>query len=282
MPGGEGSASDEPQRRRGLRPSGATSWSEHLAAWAIPEEILAAAPESPYGFSVEVFSRIADRAITGPLDPAGRVVAEALPEGGTIVDVGCGAGAASLPHVATASRIIGVDASPGLLEAFAERADAAGVDHVEIHGTWPAIAAEVPAADVVVCRHVAYNLPDLAEALRRMTDLAGVRAVLHLTTEHPLAWVAPYWKRLHGVTRPDRPTVDDAVAVARGVGVEVEVERWQEPLDLAAASEEHQLGFLRRRLCLDGSRDPELRDALVDLGIPENRPVATLSWPGTG
>jgi hypothetical protein len=153
------------------------------------------------------------------------------------------------------------------------RAEAAGVDHVEILGRWPDIAGEVPVADIVVCRHVAYNIPDLAGALLRMTEHARARVVIHLTTEHPLAWMAPYWTRLHGVIQPDRPTVDDAVSVARELGIDVQVERWEERFDLAGGDEERQLAFLRRRLCLDVDRDTELRDIHAELGVPENRPV---------
>src|SRR5260370_12836119 len=43
--------------------SAAEQWTQALAAWAIPPEILAAAPESPWGFPTEGFARRAD---TGP------------------------------------------------------------------------------------------------------------------------------------------------------------------------------------------------------------------------
>ena len=43
-------------------------WSRQLAAWAIPETVLAAAPESPWGFPPGLFARSADRALT-PCSP---------------------------------------------------------------------------------------------------------------------------------------------------------------------------------------------------------------------
>jgi SAM-dependent methyltransferase/GNAT superfamily N-acetyltransferase len=256
-------------------------WREQLESWAIPADILARAPASPYGFSVDVFSRIADDAVARPPDVAARRALEVLADGDVVLDVGCGAGAAGLPLASRAGRLVGVDESPDLLAAFAVRAERLGVDHLEVRGRWPDIAGEVPAADVVVCRHVAYNVPDLDPFLARLTDHARRRVVLHLTTEHPLAWTTPYWERLHGVGRPAGPTVEDAVAVAREVAVEPSEERWSEPFDLGDATLDDQVAFLGRRLCLGQDRDEELRRALAEIGVPGPRPVATLWWPGT-
>jgi SAM-dependent methyltransferase len=262
----------------------ADRWRAKLEARAIPASIAAAAPESPYGFPVDLFARFADDAMAGPLDRSAEGAGEALPDGGELLDVGCGAGAASLPlarQTGRVGRVTGVDESAPLLEAFARRADPLGIDHVEIMGRWPDVAADVPPADVVVCRHVAYNVPDLGPFLRRLTDHGRRRVVLHLTLEHPLAWMAPYWERLHGVPPVDGPTLDDAVAVAAEVGIEVELETWEESFDVAAGTVGTRLDFLRRRLCLHPDRDGELRAALDDFGTPKVRPVATVWWPGT-
>ena len=75
----------------------AERWSEALAGWAIPEEILAVAPESPWGFPTEVFVTAAREALVAPPTPTHRRALEALPLGGVVLDVGAGAGAASLP-----------------------------------------------------------------------------------------------------------------------------------------------------------------------------------------
>ena len=45
----------------------ATRWADALAAWAIPDEILAEAPESPWGFPSPVFAEAATSALTEPL-----------------------------------------------------------------------------------------------------------------------------------------------------------------------------------------------------------------------
>jgi hypothetical protein len=96
-------------------------WAAMLGGWAIPDELVAAAPESPYFFDPEVFIEIADTALERREDTASEAVArEALPPSGTVLDVGVGAGAASLPL--NPGRVVGVDPSRELLAAFAERA----------------------------------------------------------------------------------------------------------------------------------------------------------------
>ncbi|MGH9245037.1 MAG: class I SAM-dependent methyltransferase [Acidimicrobiales bacterium] len=259
----------------------ADRWRQQLEAWAIPDEILRGAPESPYGFSVDTFSRIADEALEQRPDAATRRALEALPAGGDVLDVGCGAGAASLPLAARAGGLVGVDESADLLAAFVERADRLGVHHSEVHGRWPDVADRVPAADVVVTRHVVYNVPDLGDFVVRLTDHARHRVVVHLHGAHPMTWTAPYWERMHGLERPAGPKVDDAIAVAESVGLAVAVEPGEEEFGIGGATEEEQVAFLRRRLCLGHDRDRELYEAVRELGVPNPRPVATLWWPGT-
>ncbi len=61
-----------------------------------PEEILAVAPESPWGFPTEVFVTAAREALVAPPTPTHRRALEALPLGGVVLDVGAGAGARAL------------------------------------------------------------------------------------------------------------------------------------------------------------------------------------------
>src|SRR5579864_8046761 len=104
----------------------AQQWTQMLASWAIPEQILAAAPESPWGFPADLFARRADKA-ANQLTPANRRALEVLPKGGTVLDVGCGAGAASLPLAHQAGHLVGVDPSESMLDAFRARVQAAGI-----------------------------------------------------------------------------------------------------------------------------------------------------------
>lgn len=107
----------------------------------------------------------------------------------------------------------------------------------------------------------------------------GFRArTTEMTAEHPLAWLCPLWQRLHGLDRPTRPTVDDAVAALREFGLAVELKRWDEPSPWNEFGDE-----VTACLCLPADRDPDIRTALLDLGLPhERRLMTTLWWPPTG
>jgi SAM-dependent methyltransferase len=253
-----------------------SAWDAELRAWAIPDEIIAAAPVSPYGFGVALFDRRAEEAMRRRTPSQARA-AEALPDGGTVLDVGCGGGAAAMPLAGRAGRLIGVDQQTSMLEAFAARADALGVAHEEIEGTWPEVADATPEADVVVCHHVLYNVAALAPFARALTDHARRRVVAEISAEHPLAWMRPLWKRFHDLERPDGPTSGTAIAALGGLGYDVEAETREETSPWDAGDE--LVGFCRTRLCLAADRDDEVAEALRDAGLPRpGRRLVTLWW----
>lgn len=257
----------------------ADRWRDALAAWAIPDEILAAAPESPYGFSVDLFARVADaRHAEG--SPATRRALEALPDGGTVLDVGAGAGAASLPLAAKAGRLVAVDESPGMLEAYAQRAEAAGVEHATVQGRWPEAASAAPVADVVVCRNVLYNVADVDGFVAALTGHARVRVVIEFQAEHPLAWTNPYFEAIHRIRRPLDPTADDAIAAIAESGVDARHVRWTAPSMIGTLDRDELVGFLRRRLCVGAERDGEIAAAVGHLPPPAEREVVACWWDG--
>jgi len=263
--------------------SPAEQWQAALAAWAIPPAILAAAPESPWGYPTSLFAGRADAALAQDT-PSSTVARAALPAGGVVLDVGCGAGAASLPLAVQAGTLIGVDPSPDLLAAFETRARATGRAVRTLQGHWPAIAPQTPVADVVVCHHVAYNVPDLPAFVQALTDHARRRVVLELTARHPLSDFNDLWLRFHGIVRPTEPTADTAEAVLRAMGVAPERRDWiAPPLGEALLDPADLVALTRRRLCLPATRDPEIAAALAEHGAGPSpaRAVVTLWWPGT-
>src|SRR5215218_1724274 len=235
-------------------------WREQLDGWAIPAEILAAAPESPWGFPVGLFRSRARRAGEGPPTPSTTEAARHLPDGGSVLDVGAGAGAASLPLAGLAGRLVGVDESPAMVAAFLAAAGAAGVAAEGVEGRWPDVAGQVTQADVVVCHHVLYNVPDLAPFAAALTGHARRRVVCELTERHPLAGLAV---DRTDCEQPDRFGFDDF---------------------------DELVAFTRRRLCLPPARDGEVAGALLEEGTRQvgrvwvsgqPRRVTTLSWPGS-
>jgi len=242
----------------------ADRWRDALRAWAIPDEILETAPESPYGFPLELFRHRTERAVER--EPTATTVRalEALPKDGTVLDVGVGGGATSLPLAGRASRITGVDGSADMLETFETAAASAGVEAVGVLGTWPDIAADVEPADVVVCGHVFYNAQELEPFVGELTAHASHRVVVELTDRHPWAWMHDLWMRFHQLERPDGPTPDDAEAVLRELGPQIERDDRVEAGSGGFERRDDAVALVRRRLCLRPDRDPEVAVALGD------------------
>ena len=239
-----------------------------------------------------------DGTLTDPT-PSRRRALEALAGGGSVLDVGCGVGQSSLSlalgtgtpggsaeHVVGAAPggsvelVVGVDSWDHLLARFAVRADRLGVPHAEVRGMWPAVAAAVPMADVVVCHHVLYYVDDLTPFVRALTMRARRRVVVEIPAVHPHVWMRPLWLRLHGTSTPSGPELGDALAALREGGLRVHVERWTDSRDPWAGQEASMVGHLCDRLALSAGRAPELRALLREFGLPpRSREMATLWWP---
>jgi len=251
-------------------------WRQSLESLALPPELVARAPESPWGFAVSLFDRLADEAMTGQT-PSRRAATALLGDGGAVLDVGCGGGAASMPLVPLARRVIGVDESAVMLEAFAARADRLGVAHLEVLGRWPDVAEAAPPVDVAVCHHVLYNVADLAPFVRALSAAASRGVVVEQTATHPLAWLVPLWRRLHGLERPPGPTIDDLLPALGELGIEPQAARWSQASPWQAGVGD-VVAFVRRRLCLTADRDDDVRSALATEGVPATREMTTVWW----
>ena len=255
--------------------SAAQQWQADLAAWAIPDEILSQAPQSPWIHPVEMFT--VTQAV--PDSPSHQRARAAL-AGGSLLDVGCGGGRASMAVADDASLAIGVDGSAQMLQAYATAAQERGLQYQTIEGTWPDVAAETPSADVVVCHHVVYNVAQIVPFLQALHDHARRRVVLELPARHPLSSMNPLWERFWQLKRPTRPTAMDLVAIAEAMGFEPKVELWQDEQWGArvALPEAERVRYARIRLCLTQERDAEIAAALLQEQDAQPREVATVWW----
>jgi len=254
----------------------AGQWRDDLAAWAIPPEILALAPESPWIHPVAMFTvdgEIAD-------SPSHRRAREGLLEGGSVLDIGCGGGRAAMALVPPAAHVIGVDHQAGMLEQFAAAAAERGVAHQEVLGDWPDSSPRTPVADVVVCHHVAYNVAEIVPFLEALTAHARRRVVVEIPTAHPLASMAPLWRQFWNLERPTGPTAENLLLVALEAGIGASMQTWVDDSFSATSktSAAEQARFMRIRLCLDPQREPEVAAALAAAGPPPAREMATIWW----
>jgi SAM-dependent methyltransferase len=248
--------------------SAAQRWADELAAWTIDPHILAAAPESPYGFPPRLSGSGRGSAVT--LD----AVRGGLP--GSVLDVGCGGGAASIP--AGAAELLAVDESEAMLARF--RAAAGDTPVRAWCGRWPDVADRVPAADVAVAANVVYNVPDVVAFVTALTRHARRRVVVELTDVHPWTSLGPLWRRFHGQDRPEGPTSALFAEVLGEFGIAPESRSWERPDPFRDGSPEDVLAFTRRRLCLPASREPEVAAAMARFADDRPRTATAFWWPG--
>ena len=265
-------------------------WREDLAGWAIPEHITASAPESPWVLPRQVFARRADRQHRAPGGDSFERSWQALDPAGSVLDVGAGAGAACLPLAPRLTGLTAVDSDQDMLALLAERAGAAGVTARLVAGRWPDIAAEVPAADVVTCYNVTYNVPDLCPFLAELTSHARRRVVIEMTAVHPLATLNPLWLRFWGLKRPQTPTFTDVLEILAAMGVQARHTVWSRPAQADYRSMAELVEVTRRRLCLPPGRAGDVEAALLEAGAEPGCPgdlgtsgkdVVTMWWEKT-
>jgi hypothetical protein len=254
----------------------ATRWKDALASWAIPDRILAQARDDPWALPVALFETKQP-----DISPSHRRARESLVAGATVLDVGAGRCAMSLPLRPPAQRIVAVDSTPAMLEN--SPAD------VTILGRWPDVASQAGHASVVVCGHVLYNVADLMPFLSALNDAAERRVVVEITRSHPRnrALERELWRHFWNLERPQGPNLEDAVAVIRQAGIQPKVELWESRQRGGFETLEELVSWMRQTVCLSPDRDNEVRaivllharevDGLWRLS-PEPRALATLWW----
>lgn len=248
-------------------------WREKLESWAIPQEIIEIAPESPWIHPAVLFQirQLID------LTPSHRRAFEALPVNGSILDIGCGGGIGAFAMGDKAGKVIGVDHQSQMLEMFTANARERHIESVVHEGFWPAIADQVEIADVVIAHHVVYNVGDIVPFLLAMNSHARKRVVIEMPQHHPLSNLSDAWKFFWNLERPNKPTPKDLLNVLHEIGISAHLEMWAG--NMRAESElEQAVEFTRIRLCLPASRDDEVREFLIKHPQPTTRELATIWW----
>ena len=264
-------------------------WRSDLESWAIPTEILAATPESPWVLPRQLFIRRAEHRSEASAGPSYQRAWEALANPGLVLDVGAGAGAACLPLVPRATAMTAVDSDRDLLSVLVDNADRLGKAVLPVCGRWPEVAGEVEPADVVTCHHVLYNVADLGPFVAALTSHARRLVVVELTARHPLTALNPLWERFHGLVRPNVPTACDALAVLEELGLAPGHEVWSRSGESDHGTFEDLVEVTRRRLCMGPGRAGEVASALRELGVEGDRAaelrssgseLVTIWWSG--
>ncbi len=250
-------------------------WRTDLLAWAIPEHITGAVSDSPWVFPQPVFTRRAGRAGAAPSGPSYERAWAALDPPGSVLDVGSGAGAASLPLLPRTTSLTAVDADAGMLARLAEGAAAAGLTARTVAGRWPDTAQQAAIADVVTCHHVLYNVAELEPFVTALTRSARRLVVIEVTARHPLSPLNPLWLKFHRLRRPDSPTATDLIGVLQALGLQPGYQEWRGQHGRDYASLAELADVTRRRLCLPPERGAEVADALIRAGADPGNPASS-------
>lgn len=246
-------------------------WSQSLQNWAIPEEILAQAPQSPWIHPVANFRPDGNLMVETP----SRLRAlEVSPR--SVLDVGCGGGRGAFGLVPPATLVVGVDHQQGMLDVFASEAAARGVHSTTILGDWPDVADQTPVCDVAICHHVYYNVQDIEPFARALHSHAQHRVVVELPQQHPLSSISDLWLHFWQLQRPSSPTAHDAAEVMKSLGFDAHLELFEVPVTAHPVTSQ-DVEQTRIRLCLSPSRDEEVAEVLrTRKTMP--RQLATIWW----
>jgi len=251
----------------------AERWKADLALWAIPKEILDQAVEKPWIHPPALFE--IPEVIKDSLSH--QRSREAMPVGGSVLDIGCGGGIASYAITPPAAHVIGVDEQQAMLDLYAANAKKYSVTSETVLGQWPAVAAETPIADVVTVFHVAYNVGEIVPFLAALNSHARKRVVIEVPIVHPMSNMNQGWKHFWDLTRPTVPAAADLVTVLSEMGIKANIEFFESEI-LLDKKVDGANGFIRRRLCLPEERQGEV-DAFIEANpMPERRKLAVIWW----
>lgn len=251
----------------------AEQWKIDLASWAIPNEILDQAVEKPWIHPPALFE--IPEVIHDSLSH--QRAREALPQGGSVLDIGCGGGIGAFGVTPPAGHVIGVDEQEEMLALFQKNAAKYGVTSETVLGQWPAVADATPIADVVTVHHVAFNVGDIVPFFAALHSHARKRVVIEVPTIHPMSNMNEGWKHFWNVIRPTVPVAGDLINVLDEMGIKATIEYFEGEI-LLDKKVDGANGFIRRRLCLPEDRQGEIDAFIEEHPLPERRKLAVIWW----
>ena len=217
-----------------------------------------------------------------------RLSREAVPDG-TVLDVGGGAGRLALPLALRSRWVTVVEPSPSMVGELRDAADDAGIGNVTVvQEDWEK-AAVVP-ADVSLCAHVVYGVPDIVPFVRKLCDKTVGRVLILLYTESPMAQLSPFWRAAHREERIELPAMPELLPVLWEMGIYPDVEMLEPTGVHVFESRAEALETLRHRIYIAPGSEEDVRlgdaasglleesaDGVVITGAKPRR-QALLSW----
>lgn len=256
-----------------------SSWKSQLESWAIPEEIISTAPESPWKLHPEKFAPDTLRSGTLTMKILKSLLDVDNGPGRTLVDVGCGAGGLSVPLLGHVTQLCAVDASEGMLDAFRAQFEQSSSGSSKLRlvlGKWEEVARSLGTYDVVLCANVLFNVPDICEFIRALDVAANRGVVIEIHEKHPHSVANEAWKHFWGLERPAGPIGTDVLEIIESLGIHPLSEVYMRDEGGSVPIDDEFVRSIRQRICLDASRDGEIREFL--LANPVERIPTRLIW----
>lgn len=265
------------------------AWRSSLEAWAIPQRLIDAAGVDPHVWHPEFWERMRRAEGSRLQESPTMAIVEDLAGGGSVLDVGAGTGRLAIPLAGRGHRVTTVERDPDMARSLAAEAERAGVVMTQVVGAWPLVAGNTGIHDVVLSTQVVYDVAGIGGFVEAMHHRARRAVVVEMTPRHPWTPLSRYFRALHGLERPSRPTVDDFGRVVEEiVGIVPQQRHWTAPTGLRFADMQELLAFYRRRLLVPPARsieaaallEPNVRhtdDGWLVLG-PEEREMVTVWW----
>lgn len=147
---------------------------------------------------------------------------ERLDPSSTVIDVGAGTGAWTIPIARRTARVTAVEPSPYMMQILRQRVLDAGLTNVELVAErWEDIAAE--AHSFVLCSHGMYASSEIVPFLEKMHNAAIQSCCLVMRTTSRSGQYEELWRDLNGIHRPDGPHLVVAYNVLHAMGIDANV-----------------------------------------------------------
>ena len=184
----------------------------------------------------------------------------------TLLDVGAGGGRLALPLALRCRRVAAVEPSSSMAEVLSQQVSDLSIQNVSlVQAKWED--AEVEAADIVLCCHVLYVVPDIESFVRELESHARQSVLVVLFKSAPQSQTYPLWKRIHGEDRLHLPSLPEFQEVLAELDIDAHMETLPPQQSRGFDDREQALEQLGRRLYLepDSRKMAELESMLPDL-----------------
>lgn len=140
----------------------------------------------------------------------------------TVLDVGAGAGRYAIPLASKTREVVALEPSPGMGKRLAEEAQRRGLSNVRvITSDW--LGAQVDPADVVLCAHVLYFVPDVVPFVRRLDEHARRLCMVVIRVDQMMAHLSPLYEEIWGEPLAQEPSFIDLYNILFSLGIAADV-----------------------------------------------------------